>query len=238
MESPMAAMLLGSGGALDARADQAPIANNSPTNPTKTSTLRIAATCFPSHSYTPQRAATPLPREHARSVPKQLTAVNGRPARDPGVQAAGLPLPGAGQPRRHDRPALRNTLRCRRVTVETDLAQPRELDGEVIDPGRHRAAVPLAGDALTMLEALAAGRPAAGAAIPGIAESLPDTGGAVVPGEGISALAEDHHTRVDRPDVARARALPGRATPRPAPVSGEPRAPSPRSPLVLAGGRE
>jgi YegS/Rv2252/BmrU family lipid kinase len=39
--------------------------------------------------------------------------------------------------RRSDRPALRETFRARRIAVECDRTQPRELDGEVIEPGRQ-----------------------------------------------------------------------------------------------------
>ena len=56
---------------------------------------------------------------------------------------------------------------------------------------------------LTMLEALAVGRPVVGTAIPGIADSLPAGCGAVVPPDDLAALAEAIAYRVNRPDVAR-----------------------------------
>jgi len=41
--------------------------------------------------------------------------------------------------RRLERPALRETYRARRVLVEADRVHPREMDGEVVEPGRTLA---------------------------------------------------------------------------------------------------
>jgi glycosyltransferase involved in cell wall biosynthesis len=57
---------------------------------------------------------------------------------------------------------------------------------------------------LTMLEALAVGRPVVGSDIPGIADALPPGAGAVVPAGDVVALAEAITYRVRHTDVARA----------------------------------
>jgi glycosyltransferase involved in cell wall biosynthesis len=57
---------------------------------------------------------------------------------------------------------------------------------------------------LTLLEALAVGRPVVGNDIPGIADVLPRGAGAVVPAGDLVALAEAISYRIHHPDVARA----------------------------------
>ncbi len=57
---------------------------------------------------------------------------------------------------------------------------------------------------LTMLEALAVGRPVVGSDIPGIADVLPPGAGALVPAGDVGALGEAIGYRLCRPDVTRA----------------------------------
>jgi glycosyltransferase involved in cell wall biosynthesis len=62
---------------------------------------------------------------------------------------------------------------------------------------------------LTLLEALAVGRPVVGSHIPGIAEVLPATAGGLVPAEDPTALAEAIAARLCRPDRAAAEGAAG-----------------------------
>jgi glycosyltransferase involved in cell wall biosynthesis len=62
---------------------------------------------------------------------------------------------------------------------------------------------------LTLLEALAVGRPVVGTDIPGIADSLPSGCGTVVPPGDIGALADAITYRIRRPEVARAEGAAG-----------------------------
>jgi glycosyltransferase involved in cell wall biosynthesis len=56
---------------------------------------------------------------------------------------------------------------------------------------------------LTLLEALAVGRPVVGSDIPGIADALPPGAGALVPVGDLAALAEAISERVGRPEMIR-----------------------------------
>jgi glycosyltransferase involved in cell wall biosynthesis len=57
---------------------------------------------------------------------------------------------------------------------------------------------------LTMLEALAVGRPVVGSAIPGIADAMPAGAGALVPVGDVVTLAEAITYRLRHPEVTRA----------------------------------
>jgi glycosyltransferase involved in cell wall biosynthesis len=96
--------------------------------------------------------------------------------------------------------ALRQRV-CGEVLLPGRVADPRpwyDAADVVVLPSRWE------GLPLTLLEALAVGRPVVGSDIAGIAEELPPGAGALVPPRDTGALAVELSRRLRRPDLARA----------------------------------
>jgi glycogen synthase len=78
---------------------------------------------------------------------------------------------------------------------EMPLVRMPPLAGLVVLPSRWE------GLSLTLLEALASGRPAVAAAVPGLAEALPSGAGALVPSADPGALAAEIRRRLTDPGL-------------------------------------